>query len=76
MGRYQLNFQAVLNYYRGLARNKEMLMDAIDRLAVDITSGDDAQSFVEQGQADGSINNDPALPLFERILQREKRARR
>jgi hypothetical protein len=61
-----------LEYYRALARNNAMLTDAIDPLAIDLACSRDAIVFAEQGQADGSINNDPALPLLDGTLQREE----
>ena len=72
LGGYQLNVQAVLSYYRALARDNAMLTDALDRMAVALAGGQDADVFTQQGQADGSINDDPMLPLLDGPLQREE----
>jgi hypothetical protein len=72
LGGYQLNVQAVLHYYRALARDNAMLTDALDEVAVSLASSPNAEAFCEEGQADGSINADPALPILEGMLQREE----
>lgn len=72
LGGYQLEIRAVLAYYRMLARDNGLLEASLDRTAVSLAESEDAAFISEQGQVDGSINDDPALPLLEGPLLNEE----
>lgn len=70
MGGYPLDVKAVLFFFRGLARDSNILNAAIDDLAVELAQRPDAEELFKVASADGSINGDE-LPLLQGLLQNE-----
>lgn len=73
MGDYPLNPQFMLWAYRSVARDNEVLSAAIKGdQTLSLGSDDDILALVtDHASADGSINDDPALPVLSSPLGRE-----
>ncbi|QEG41828.1 hypothetical protein UC8_38560 [Roseimaritima ulvae] len=65
-GGYPLNPRFVMQAYRSIASNLELLNDVLDSTAIRaLQSPENIESLVLKGVGDGAINNIPSLPLLE-----------
>lgn len=70
-GGFPLNVEAMLRYYRGIAKSEVFLRAALDKSAFELISNQDDDSFASNGAADGGINRASALPLLKGPLVEE-----
>jgi hypothetical protein len=72
LGGYPLRASGLLQFYRGLARSQELLSASVEadvsRLETELVA---CGGLALTGRADGSINDDPALPLARAVAQHE-----